>query len=151
MGTAFCLFIEPFQLFWRLARGISFAYLREWQSPRIHSGVSLLNENDEGRKHMEMKSESRISYLLVGIGLGAIGGLVVALLARKEAREKVLERGSKSLNYLKEQGQRLRESSKEAAKKGRNLIGRQCHESVESSAEGERQAYEEERREGAGG
>jgi ketopantoate reductase len=54
-----------------------------------------------------MKPESRISCLLVGIGPGAIGGLLAALLMRKEIREKALERGS-SLNYFKEQGQRLR-------------------------------------------
>jgi gas vesicle protein len=111
----------------------------------------LLSENDEGRKDMETKAESRISYLLIGIGVGAIGGLIAALLARKETREKVVERGTKSLDYLKEQGRRLRESSKEAVKKGRNLIGCQCHESVESTEEGERQAYEEEKREGIGG
>ena len=100
---------------------------------------------------MKTEIESRILSLLLGIGIGAIGGLIAALLARKETREKVLERGSKSLDYLKEQGQRLRESSKEAVKKGRNFIGCQCHKSVESTAEGKRQAYEEERREGMGG
>jgi gas vesicle protein len=100
---------------------------------------------------METKIDSRISYLLVGIAVGAIGGLIATLLARKETREKVLERGSKSVDYLKEQGQRLRESGNEAVKKGRNFIGPQCHESVESTAEGERQVYEEERRERMGG
>ena len=55
---------------------------------------------------MAMKAESRISSAL-GIGLGAIGGLLAALLVRKEIGEKALERGS-SLNYFKEQGQRLR-------------------------------------------
>jgi gas vesicle protein len=100
---------------------------------------------------MEAKIESRISCLLIGVGVGAIGGLIAALLARKETREKVLERGTKSLDYLKERGQKFRESAKDAVKKRRNLIGCQCRESVESTAEGERQAYEEERREGMGG
>lgn len=100
---------------------------------------------------MKTEAEPRIPSLLVGIGVGAIGGLIAALLARKETREKVLERGTKSLDYLKEQGQRLRESGKEAVEKGRSFIGCQCHESVESTAEGERQSYEEERREGIGG
>lgn len=100
---------------------------------------------------MEKNAEFRISSLLVGIGVGAIGGLIAAFLARKETREKVFERGTKSLDYLKEQGQRLRESGKEAVKKGRSLMGCQCHESVEPTEEGARQAYEEERREGMGG
>jgi gas vesicle protein len=97
---------------------------------------------------MKTNGESKLPYLLVGLGLGAIAGLLSALLARKETREKVLERGTKSLDYLKEQGQRLRESSREAVKKGRNFIGCQRPESVESSPEGERQVYEEQRRDG---
>ena len=98
-----------------------------------------------------MASHPRISSMLFGLGIAAIGGLIIALLARKETRDKVFERGTKSLDYLKEQGQKLRESGKEAVQKARNLIGCQCHESVESSSEGERQAYEEERRESMGG
>jgi hypothetical protein len=40
-----------------------------------------------------MRAESRISSAL-GIGFGAIGGLLAALLVRKEIGEKALERGS---------------------------------------------------------
>jgi gas vesicle protein len=89
---------------------------------------------------METKAESGISFLLVGIGIGAIGGLIVGLLARKETREKVFERGTKSLDYLKERGEKFRESTKDAVKKGGNFLGCRCQESVESTSEGERQA-----------
>jgi gas vesicle protein len=100
---------------------------------------------------MKSEGESRTPSMLVGVGVAAIGALVAALLARKETREKILVQGSQSLDYLKEQGQKLRERSKEAVKKGRDFIGCQCHESVQSNTEGERQAYEEARREGMGG
>lgn len=100
---------------------------------------------------MKTEDESRIPYLLVGIGVGAIGGLIAALLARKETREKVVAQGSQSLDYIKEQGKKLQERSIEAVKKGRNFIGCLRHESVESTAEGERQAYEEEPRDIVGG
>ena len=36
---------------------------------------------------MKTNGESKFSYLLIGLGLGAIGGLMAALLARKETRE----------------------------------------------------------------
>jgi gas vesicle protein len=41
---------------------------------------------------MKTNSESKFSYLLIGLGLGAIGGLMSALLARKETRELVSHR-----------------------------------------------------------
>ncbi len=100
---------------------------------------------------MKTETEPRIPSLLVGIGVAAVGALIAALLARKETREKVLAQGGQSLDYLKEQGQKLRARSKEAVQTGINFIGCRCHESEQSSTEGERQAYEEARREGMGG
>jgi gas vesicle protein len=100
---------------------------------------------------MKSETETKIPYLAVGIAVGAVSSLIAAVLARKETREKVLEQGNKSLDYLKEQGQKLRETSKIAIEKGRNFIGRQCHESAQADAEGERQAHEEEKRDIMGG
>ena len=100
---------------------------------------------------MKLETESKIPYLAAGIAVGAVGSLVAAVLARKETREKVIERGSKGLDYLKVQGQKLRESSKVALEKGRNFISYKCHDSVQETSEGERQAHEEERREVLGG
>ena len=37
---------------------------------------------------MKTNDESKFSYLLIGLGLGAIGGLMAALLARKETRNR---------------------------------------------------------------
>ena len=100
---------------------------------------------------MKTNGETKIPSLPVGIGIAAFGALVAAFLARNETREKVLAQGSQSLEYLKEQGQKLRERSKEAVRKGRDFVGCVCHESVQSTAEGERQASEEEKRQAMGG
>ena len=43
---------------------------------------------------MRTNDESKFSFLLIGLGLGAIGGLMAALLARKETRELLRERSS---------------------------------------------------------
>ena len=62
---------------------------------------------------MRTNSESKISYLFVGLGLGAVGGLMAALLVRKETREIIRERSRKSLDYLNQQARkpwRLRET-----------------------------------------
>ena len=47
---------------------------------------------------MKTNGESKFSFLLIGLGLGAIGGLMAALLARKETRELPRERSSKTLD-----------------------------------------------------
>jgi len=94
--------------------------------------------------------ESKFSYLLIGLGLGAIGGLIAAVLARKETRELLRERGRNSLDYLNEQVGKLRESADEIVKKGTEFIGPHCN-SVQTDTEAQRQAYQEERRENMGG
>jgi hypothetical protein len=47
---------------------------------------------------MKNNGESKFSYLLIGLGLGAIGALMFALVARKETRELPRERTSKTLD-----------------------------------------------------
>ena len=99
---------------------------------------------------MTTNGESKFSYLLIGLGLGAIGGLIAAVLAHKETRELLRERGRNSLDYLNEQVGKLRESADEIVKKGKEFIGPHCN-SVQTDTEAQRQAYQEERRENMGG
>ena len=49
---------------------------------------------------MTTNGESKFSYLLIGLGLGAVGGLMAAVIAHKETRELLRERSGKSLDYL---------------------------------------------------
>ena len=60
---------------------------------------------------MRTNGESRFSLLLIGLGLGAIGALVAALLARKETRQSLRERSTETLDYLSQQTNKLRETS----------------------------------------
>jgi gas vesicle protein len=99
---------------------------------------------------MTTNDESKFSYLLVGLGLGAIGGLMAALLARKETRELLRERSINGLDYLNQQAGKLRESAEVIVKKGKEFIGPHC-DSVKTDTEAQKQAYEEEKRENLGG
>jgi gas vesicle protein len=94
---------------------------------------------------------SKFSYLLVGLGLGAIGGLMAALLSRKETREVLRERGGKSLDYLNQQAGRLRETADVIVQQGKKLMACSGSESVDRSTEAEKQAYQEGKRENLGG
>jgi len=99
---------------------------------------------------MTTNDESKFSYLLVGLGLGAIGGLMAALLARKETRELLRERSINGLDYLNQQAGKLRESAEVIVKKGKEFIGPHC-DSVKTDTEGQKESYQEERREHLGG
>ena len=99
---------------------------------------------------MTTNGESKFSYLLIGLGLGAIGGLISALLGRKDTRELLRERSNKGLDYLNQQAGKLRESADVIVKKGKEFIGPHC-ESVKTDTEAQKQAHQEERPANLGG
>jgi gas vesicle protein len=95
---------------------------------------------------MRTNGESKLSYLLIGLGLAAIGGLMAALLARKETRELLRERSTEALDYLSQQGKKLRETTEGIVEKGKDLMSSRCC-SVDATTE----VHQEERREKLGG
>jgi hypothetical protein len=86
----------------------------------------MRERNERGDKRMETNDESKFSYLLIGLGLAAIGGLMAGLLARRETRELLRERSGKSLEYLNEKGKKLRETTEGIVKKGKELMSHRC-------------------------
>ena len=99
---------------------------------------------------MTTNGESKFSFVLIGLGLGAIGGLMAALLARKETRELLRERSTEALDYLSQQGKKLRETSEGIVEKGKELMSHRCGP-VDAATEAEKQLDEQERREHLGG
>ena len=83
---------------------------------------------------MNNNDSAKLPYLVIAAGLGAIGGALSALLARKESREYIRERGAKGLEYLNQTGAKLRESAEGLVVKGRELIGG-CCASTDSAGE----------------
>ena len=100
---------------------------------------------------MTTNGESKLSYLLIGLGLGAVGGLMAAILARKETRETLRERSGKSLDYLNQQVGKLRETADVIVQQGKKLIACEGANSVDRSTEAEKQIYQEDRRKNLGG
>jgi gas vesicle protein len=101
-------------------------------------------------KLMTTNGKSKFSFLLIGLGLGAIGGLMAALLARKESRHLLRERSRETLDYLNQQGKKVRETTEGIVEKGKELMSHRCC-SVDATTETQEQAYKEERREDGGG
>ena len=71
---------------------------------------------------MRTNDDGKFFFLLIGLGLGAIGGLIAALLAREENREALREGGEKSLEYLNEQADKLRDTTEAIIEKGKDLL-----------------------------
>lgn len=82
---------------------------------------------------MSTQGSSKLPYLIVA-GLGAIGGALSVLLARKESREYIREHGAKGLDYLNQTSAKLRERSEGMIGKGRELMS-SCCESAQSTKE----------------
>ena len=94
---------------------------------------------------MRTNGESKFSFWLIGLGLGAIGGLLAALLARKETRDLLRERSTEALDYLSQKGKHLRATTEGIVDKGKELMSHRCC-SVDAT-----EVHQEERRETLGG
>ena len=99
---------------------------------------------------MKTNGETKNSLLLIGLGVAAIGALMAALLARKETRESLRERSSEALDYLSQQGKKLRETSEAIVEKGKELMSHSCC-SGDTAEEAKTRVDEQERRETLGG
>jgi gas vesicle protein len=100
---------------------------------------------------MTTNGESKSSNLLIGLALGAIGGLVAAILSHRETREALRERSGKSLDYLNQQAGKLRETADVIVQQGKKLLACNGVDLVDRSTEANKQAYQEAKRENLGG
>ena len=100
---------------------------------------------------MTTNGEAKFSHLLIGLALGAIGGLMAVVLARKDTREALRESGGKSLDFLNQLAGKLGETAGLLVQQGKNLLAGNGSDSVDHSTTAEKQAYQEDRRENLGG
>jgi hypothetical protein len=99
---------------------------------------------------MITKDKFRLPYLLVGMGIGAMAGMLLAPRAVEEMWKYLRERSHRTLDALNKRAAKLRESAAVIVKNGEKFIG-PPRESARNTQEAERQAYEEQRRESPGG
>ena len=100
---------------------------------------------------MKTNSEPKSGHLLIGLAVGAIGGLITAILAHRETREALRERSEKSLDYLNQQAGKLRDTADVIVQQGKKLLVCKGSDSLDHSTTAEKQAYQEDRRENLGG
>ncbi|HYA29667.1 MAG TPA: YtxH domain-containing protein [Acidobacteriota bacterium] len=85
---------------------------------------------------MERNSETKLPYFLVGLTLGAIGGAMSALLARKETRDVLRERSAQSLECLNQRANQLREKTEGIVEKVKEMLSQRCCSSQAGTGNG---------------
>jgi gas vesicle protein len=71
-------------------------------------------------------------YLLIGMGIGMVAGLLLAPRTGKEMRADIRRRTNEGVDYLNQQAEKLRDGAENAVGKGKEWIGRQS-ESIQSA------------------
>jgi gas vesicle protein len=99
---------------------------------------------------MITKDKFRIPYLLVGMGLGAVAGLLLAPGAVEQMWKYLRDQSQRGLDTLNKRAEKLRESAAAIIKNGKEFIG-PPQDSAKNTQEAERQTYEEQKREHPGG
>ena len=99
---------------------------------------------------MITNGESKFPYFPVGMGLGAIAGLLFAPRSGEETRKYLRERSTKGLDTLNQQAGKLLETADGIVKKGKEFIGPH-RDSVKTDTEAEKHAYQEDSRGNLGG
>lgn len=99
---------------------------------------------------MKIKDKFTFPYLLVGIGLGAIAGLLLAPGAVEAMWKYLRERSHRGLDTLNKQAGKLRKSAEEILQNGKEFIG-PPRDSVKIVKDAEKQTYEKQERENLGG
>jgi hypothetical protein len=87
------------------------------------------------------RGSSKLPVGVIAACLGAIGGALSVLLARRESREYIREKGAKGVEYLNQTGTKLRERTEGIVGKGRELISGYCgsgENKSETTTSGER-------------
>lgn len=89
-------------------------------------------------------ASSKFSYFLVGLGFGALIGILFAPRSGEETREYLLEKADQGKEYAQRKARELRERAEEVVDHSRETISRQ-KESLASAVDAGRKAYEREK------
>jgi gas vesicle protein len=87
---------------------------------------------------------SRISYFLVGLGIGALVGILFAPKSGEETREFLSKRADQGKEYAQRKAQELRERADDLVERGKQVAARQ-KESLSAAVDAGREAYQREK------
>lgn len=91
---------------------------------------------------------SKISYFLVGLGIGALVGILFAPKSGEETREFLSAKADAGKEYAQRKARELRERADDIVERGRQVAQRQ-KDSIAAAVDAGRDAYTRERSKGA--
>ena len=93
---------------------------------------------------MAENTGSKVSYFLVGLGIGALVGIFFAPKSGEETREFLAQKAEEGKEYAQKKARELRERAEDLVDRGKNVASRQ-RESLSAAVEAGREAYQREK------
>ncbi|HWQ02867.1 MAG TPA: YtxH domain-containing protein [Candidatus Nitrosotenuis sp.] len=93
---------------------------------------------------MSDNSGSKISYFLVGLGVGALLGILFAPKSGEETREYLREKAEEGREYAQRKAKELRERAEEMVERGKEFVSSQ-KEQVSAALDAGKEAYQREK------
>lgn len=84
----------------------------------------------------------KFGYLLVGLGMGALLGMLFAPQSGEETREFILDRAEQGRDYAQDMARQLRERAEKLLERSKEILAQQAG-SLNSAVEAGKQAYRE--------
>jgi gas vesicle protein len=97
--------------------------------------VSPMGENNSG---------SKISFFLVGLGIGALVGILFAPKSGEETREYLTQKAEEGKEFAQRKARELRERADDLVERGKQAASRQ-RESISAAVDAGRDAYQREK------
>lgn len=87
---------------------------------------------------------SKVSYFLVGLGVGTLLGILFAPKSGEETREYLVKKAEEGREYAQRKARELRERADDLVERGKEVLHRQ-KEQVAAAVEAGKDAYEREK------
>lgn len=87
---------------------------------------------------------SKISYFMVGLGIGALIGILFAPKSGEETREYLAKKADEGKEYAQRKARELRERAEDLLERGKEVATRQ-KDSISAAVEAGREAYQREK------
>ena len=87
---------------------------------------------------------SKVSYFLVGLGIGALIGILFAPKSGEETRELLTQKAEEGKEYAQKRARELKERAEDLLERSKQVTGRQ-KDQIAAAVEAGREAYQREK------